>query len=101
MTQGHLLIATDSGQYVTPAAFVGNGLAVHRGIASDPGFAITHVRSGLKLRGGLNKPVADEVGGALAKDDWTFDKGAVTIAHADRLRALASPTGNFVGGNDA
>lgn len=85
---GHILIAAESGQYVEPATFFPNGLAVHRGIFTDGGYSLTHVRSGLALRHRLTRTVAYKAARALASEDWTFDKDAVTSAHAERVRAV-------------
>lgn len=93
LTTGHLLIGTEyvsSGElrtFIVPATFTGNGLAMHRAIGTAKGYAVTHVSSGLQLRGGMKMREAKAMLLALAGEDWTFNKDAVTADHADRARA--------------
>lgn len=92
---GHLLIGTEAkiaGEYVfktyiVPATFTENGLAMSEEIDRSTGYAVTHVSSGLKLRGHLLKREARAMLFALADQDWTFHKNAVTIEHGDKARA--------------
>jgi hypothetical protein len=86
---GHILIPIfGNEQHIEPATFLPNGLAVHRDILGrERGYTITHVRSGLALRHKLTRPVAYRAARELAQYDWSFDKDAVTVAHAERVRA--------------
>jgi len=85
---GHILIVVDDSTRVEPATFIGRGLAVHPSIGTHGGYSITHVRSGLALRTRLSKRVAYRAARILGGEDWTFAPEAVTVAHAERVRAV-------------
>jgi hypothetical protein len=94
---GHLLIATGAGTWIEPATFFLNGTAVHRAIGTSRpfGYTVTHVRSGAHLRTSLPRPIAYRLAEMLRDTDFTFDSGAVTNAHADRVReAYEAATAN-------
>jgi len=87
---GHVLIETARGQWIEPATFYPNGLAVHRAIGlrrQDNYYTVTHVRSGAHIRSQLKRMAAKRLADALQDIDFTFDRSAVTTDHAERVRA--------------
>lgn len=91
-TTGHLLIGYAHpggwlGSIVRPATFTGNGLALHAALGG-PGWAVTHVSSGLQIRTHLALGHARYLLAALAEENWTFAAGAVTADHAAHMREI-------------
>lgn len=81
-----MLLGLVGGQFVVPATFYGNGLALHREL-DDDGYVLAHVSSGLKLRGRMKLTTARKMAALLADSDWTFHKDAVMREHADLVRS--------------